>query len=84
MKLLILRLEAIMAEYDMPVTEGHPTMSDALDTLETEIYYAFKRMDQVRRRPWVGLTDDDRHAVTQSPFTEENYRAIEAALKDKN
>jgi hypothetical protein len=36
------------------------------------------------RKPWVGLTDEERHAYTQSPFTEENYRAIEAKLKEKN
>ena len=36
------------------------------------------------RKEWVGLTDEERHAYTQSPFTEENYRAIEAKLKEKN
>ena len=36
------------------------------------------------RNPWVGLTQEERHAYTQSPFTEENYRAIEAKLKEKN
>lgn len=36
------------------------------------------------KRSWVGLTDEERHACTQSPFTEENYRAIEARLKEKN
>jgi hypothetical protein len=35
-------------------------------------------------KAWVGLTDEERHAYTQSPFTEENYRAIEARLKEKN
>ena len=36
------------------------------------------------QRTWVGLTDEERHACTQSPFTAENYRAIEAKLKQKN
>jgi hypothetical protein len=35
-------------------------------------------------RPWVSLTDDERRVCTQSPFTEENYRAIEAKLKERN
>jgi hypothetical protein len=35
-------------------------------------------------KPWQGLTDEERHACTQSPFTEENYRAVEAKLKEKN
>jgi len=35
-------------------------------------------------RPWVGLTDEERRVCTQSPFTAENYRAIEQALKEKN
>jgi hypothetical protein len=36
------------------------------------------------QRPWVSLTDEERRVCTQSPFTEENYRAIEQALKEKN
>ncbi len=36
------------------------------------------------RKEWVSLSDEKRHAVTQSPFTEENYRAIENALKELN
>lgn len=34
--------------------------------------------------PWVGLTDVERHACTQSPFTVDNYLAIEAKLREKN
>ena len=36
------------------------------------------------KREWVGLTDEERHACTQSPFTADNYLAIEAKLKEKN
>ena len=36
------------------------------------------------KRPWVGLTDEQREACTQSPFTEDNYDAIEAKLKELN
>ena len=36
------------------------------------------------RRPWVGLTDEQREACTQSPFTEDNYDEIEAKLKELN
>lgn len=36
------------------------------------------------RHTWVGLTDEERHACTQSPFTADNYLAIEAKLKEKN
>ena len=36
------------------------------------------------QRTWVGLTDEERHACTQSPFTTENFWAIEAKLKEKN
>ena len=38
----------------------------------------------VSKREWVGLTDEERRACTQSPFTAENYLAIEAKLKEKN
>ena len=36
------------------------------------------------KRPWVGLTDEQREACTQSPFTEDNYDDIEAKLKELN
>jgi hypothetical protein len=36
------------------------------------------------QRQWVGLTDEERQECAQSPFTAENYRAIEAKLKEKN
>ena len=35
-------------------------------------------------KPWVGLTDEEMKACTQSPFVVENYRAVEAKLKEKN
>ena len=35
-------------------------------------------------KPWVGLTEEERHACTQSPFSADNYRAIEAKLREKN
>ena len=36
------------------------------------------------QRPWVGLTDEQREACTQSPFTEDNYQDIEDKLKELN
>ena len=39
---------------------------------------------QPEQRPWVGLTDEQREACTQSPFTEDNYDDIEAKLKELN
>jgi len=36
------------------------------------------------KREWVGLTDEQRRVCVQSPFTEENYRAIEVKLKENN
>jgi hypothetical protein len=44
----------------------------------------YKVADYWIPKPWQGLTDKERHACTQSPFTEENYHAIEAKLKEKN
>jgi hypothetical protein len=35
-------------------------------------------------KPWVGLTDEERNECTQSPFTADQHRAIEAKLKEKN
>jgi hypothetical protein len=32
----------------------------------------------------VGLTDEERNECTQSPFTADQHRAIEAKLKEKN
>ena len=36
------------------------------------------------KREWVGLTDDERRECTQSPFADDNFRAIEAKLKELN
>jgi hypothetical protein len=36
------------------------------------------------KRPWVGLTDEQREECTQSPFTEDNYEDIEDKLKELN
>jgi hypothetical protein len=36
------------------------------------------------KRQWVGLTDEERNECTQSPFTADQHRAIEAKLKEKN
>lgn len=41
-------------------------------------------VEMVPKRDWVGLTIEERVACTQSPFTADNYRAIEAKLKEKN
>ena len=35
-------------------------------------------------KPWAGLTEEERRACTQSPFTMENYLSIEAKLREKN
>ena len=32
----------------------------------------------------LALTEEERHACTQSPFSADNYRAIEAKLKERN
>jgi len=40
--------------------------------------------DHPPRREWRGLTDEERRECTASPFVVDNYRAIEAALKEKN
>ena len=36
------------------------------------------------KRPWAGLTDEQREACTQSPFTEDNYQDIEDKLRELN
>jgi hypothetical protein len=38
----------------------------------------------VAPKPWAGLTDEERNECTQSPFTADQHRAIEAKLKEKN
>ena len=35
-------------------------------------------------REWVGLTDEQREACTQSPITADNYQDIEAKLRELN
>jgi hypothetical protein len=43
-----------------------------------------KQAIEHRKRPWVGLTNEQRRECTQSPFTVENYLAIEAKLEKLN
>jgi transcription elongation factor Elf1 len=50
----------------------------------TEAIAEWNRRSPAAQRTWVGLTDEERQECTQSPFTAENYRAIEAKLKEKN
>jgi len=38
----------------------------------------------ITKKEWIGLTDEERQECTQSPFTAENYRAIESKLREKN
>jgi hypothetical protein len=38
----------------------------------------------ITKRKWIGLTAEQRLECTQSPFTADNYRAIEAKLKELN
>jgi hypothetical protein len=39
---------------------------------------------ELPKREWVGLTDRERHDCTQSAFSDDNHRAIEAKLKERN
>jgi hypothetical protein len=48
----------------------------------SELYVTHEPVPHPRK--WVGLTNEERLACTGSPFTDENYRAIEAKLKEKN
>jgi hypothetical protein len=43
-----------------------------------------KLLLSLRRRKWRGLSEEERRECTASPFVAENYRAIEAALKERN
>ena len=56
-----------------------------------QLYHLKERMDALERkveeleqREWVGLTDEQREACTQSPFTEDNYQDIEDTLIELN
>jgi len=54
------------------------------DTLLVVYQRGFTDGKKAAQRQWVGLTDEERRACTQSPFTADNYRAIEAKLKERN
>ncbi len=59
-----------------------PSESAVIQQLINKVANTVYQVD--KRREWVGLTDEERRVCTQSPFTEENYQAIEAKLKEKN
>ena len=52
-------------------------LRDRVDALE-------QKVEALEQRPWVGLTDEQREACTQSPFTEDNYQDIEDKLRELN
>ena len=56
------------------------------DTVDLDAIAAINEAlaEQPLAQPWVGLTEEERHSCTQSPFVADNYRAIEAKLKEKN
>jgi hypothetical protein len=47
-------------------------------------YGALYTTPPAAQKTWVGLTDEERNECTQSPFTADQHRAIEAKLKGKN
>jgi hypothetical protein len=55
-----------------------------IEGMAKQMHSSVDRAVNTMGKEWVGLTQEERHAYTQSPFTEENYRAIEAKLKEKN
>jgi hypothetical protein len=48
------------------------------------VFRARRATPPAAQKPWVGLTDEERNECTQSPFTADQHRAIEAKLKEKN
>jgi hypothetical protein len=65
-------------------SKSYPVTSTPLYTAPPNVATPLAAQRQSARSAWVGLTDEERRACTQSPFTAENYRAIEAKLKAKN
>ena len=53
-------------------------------TLKAGDYLYTSPPAQPAQRTWVGLTDEERNECTQTPFTADQHRAIEAKLKEKN
>lgn len=58
------------------------TDSDGREILVIKVLEAYSLLTP--KRPWIGLTDEQREACTQSPFTEDNYQDIEDKLRELN
>jgi hypothetical protein len=78
------RLIRIMGTFDLAT--GHAdTMDQVLDALEDELSDVIGHLRA--RREWVGLTDEEvKDIVWSLPYepSQEDIRAIEAKLKEKN
>ena len=78
------RLIRIMGTFDLAT--GHAdTMDQVLDALEDELSDVIGHLRA--RRKWVGLTDEEvKDIVWSLPYepSQEDIRAIEAKLKEKN
>jgi hypothetical protein len=71
---------AWVREHELPLAPG-----DAFSWVETFVHKTpLYTTPPAAQRQWVGLTDEEHRVCTQSPFTAENYRAIEAKLREKN
>lgn len=68
--------------------EIHPDHQSGMITESMLKQRLHEEIDELRayieQRTWVGLTDAERQACTNSPFTWDNYYAIEARLKELN
>ena len=59
-------------------------LKERMDALEQKVEELEQKVEELEQRKWVGLTDEQREACTQSPFTEDNYQDIEDKLKELN
>jgi hypothetical protein len=51
---------------------------------ELTIAYMSGLYDGKKKRPWVGLTEEERQECVNTPFVAEQWANIEAKLKEKN
>jgi hypothetical protein len=75
--------EAAMRKAAVSATVQKPMHPEIKKMYEDYFDRCFRESAAIERQ-WAGLTDEERRECTQSPFTAENYLAIEAKLREKN
>ena len=66
------------------IVDANKMAQPAQEPDELTIAYMSGLYDGKKKRPWIGLTEEERQECVNTPFVAEQWANIEAKLKEKN